>query len=94
MDLRGRGGIAPPFFYEIVQSEEFDAMFSDLVPNPQLRDEIQFAFHAELPLDPDKFEKIEGTSVRRAVIKCSPPLRIFFSVSERTITLLQIHPME
>ncbi len=91
MDLQSRTEASP--LYEIVESHEFSAMFMSLVPNARTRDEIHFSFHAELPLDPDKFEKIEGTAVRRANINCSPPLRLFFTVSERTITLLQIHPL-
>lgn len=91
MDLQSRAESSP--FYEIVASSEFAEQFARLVSDQKTRDEIQFSFESELPLDPDKFEKIAGTRVRRAIINCFPPLRIFFSISERTITLLQIHPL-
>ena len=79
--------------YGIIESHEFADMFERLVGDPRVRDQIKFAFESELPLDPDKFERIENTAVRRAIINCCPPLRLFFTVSERTITLLQIHPV-
>ena len=91
MDSQSRAEAFP--FYEIAESHEFSDQFAELVREPKARDEIHFSFHSELPQDPDKFEKIEGTHVRRAIVNCSPPLRIFFSISERTITLLQIHPL-
>ena len=91
MDLQSREEAYP--IYGIIESHEFSDMFERLVSDPRLRDQIKFAFESQLPLDPDKFERIEGTAVRRAMINCSPPLRLFFTVSERTITLLQIHPL-
>ena len=91
MDLQHETESFP--FYEITESHEFAEQFARLVSDPKVRDEIQFSFHSELPQDPDKFEKIEGTAVRRAIVNCFPPLRIFFTVSERRITLLQIHPL-
>lgn len=91
MDLQSKAEQFPP--YGIIASSEFAAMFAHLVSDPRIRDEIQRAFDSDLPVDPEKFEKIEGTSIRRAIINCSPPLRIFFTVKDRTITLLQIHPL-
>ena len=91
MDLQSKTEQFPP--YGIIASNEFQEMFSRLVGNSRIRDEIQAALEADLPVDPEKFEKIEGNRVRRAIINCSPPLRIFFTVKDRTIELLQIHPL-
>ena len=90
MDLQSRVDGKPP--YQIIESDEFKQQFELLVPHPQLRDDILLAFHSELPVDPEKFEIVPSTNLRAATVVCNPPLTLYFTVQERVITLVEIHP--
>jgi hypothetical protein len=79
----------PP--YQIIESKEFEEQFK-FAP-AQWRDEIISAFHSELPANPDKFELVPGTSLRTAMVNCSPPMLLFFTVEGRIITLVEIHQL-
>ena len=91
MDLQSRTESNPP--YLIRESEEYAEQFRHLVPSARLRDEIQRVFYAELPADPEKFERIPGTRLRAVTVATTPPLTLYFTVENRVITLLEIHPL-
>ncbi len=91
MDLQSRTEQFPP--YQIIESIAFTEQFSRLVSDPRLRDDLQREFYDVLPLDPEQFQKVPGTTLRAVTIACFPALTLFFTIKDRVITLLEIHPL-
>jgi hypothetical protein len=91
MDLQGKTEEFPP--YQVVESAAFTEQFSQLVSDPRLRDDLQREFYSVLPMDPEQFPKVPGTTLRAVTIVCFPALTLFFTIKDRVITLLEIHPL-
>lgn len=91
MDLQSKTEQFPP--YQIVESAAFTEQFSKLVSDPRLRDDLHREFYSVLPMDPERFQKVPGTTLRAVTIACFPALTLFFTIKDRVITLLEIHPL-
>lgn len=91
MDSQSRAEEYP--HYQVIESPEFTEQFSRLVSDPRVRDELQNEFYNVLPIDPEKFQKVPGTKLRAVTIACFPALTLFFTIKDRVITLLEIHPL-
>lgn len=91
MDLQSKVEAFPP--YQVIESAEFAEQFTKLVPDPRLRDELQREFYSVLPLDPEQFPQVPGTKLRAVTIASFPALTLFFTIKDRIITLLEIHPL-
>lgn len=90
MDLQSKTEKYPP--YQVIESAEFAEQFARLVTDPQLRDDLQREFFSVLPIDHTKFPKVPDTKLQAITIVCSPPMTMFFTIKERVITLLEVHP--
>jgi hypothetical protein len=78
MDLQSKTEQFPP--YQVIESAEFAEQFAKLVSDPRLRDDLQREFNSVLPLDPEQFPKVPGTSLRAVTIVCFPARTLFFTV--------------
>jgi hypothetical protein len=90
MDLQNSGDESRP--YQIIESPGFAHQLANLVPNERWRDDLIKAFYSELPTDPEKFERVPGTRLRAATVHCAPPLTLYFTIENRIIELIEIHP--
>lgn len=91
MDLQHKTEEFPP--YQVIESAAFAEQFSKLVGDPLLRDDLQAEFYNVLPQDPEQFQRVPGTKLRAVTIACFPALTLYFSIKDRVITLLEIHPL-
>jgi hypothetical protein len=91
MDLQGKTEQFPP--YQVVESAAFTEQSSILVSDPRLRDDLQREFYSVLPMDPEQFPKVPGTTLRAVTIVGFPALTLFFVIENRVIPLLEIHPL-
>lgn len=96
MDSQNKSEKFPP--YQVIESHEFALQFAQLVNDAKLRDDLQREFYDVLPLDPERFQEIPGITVqgitlRAVTIECFPVLTLYFTIKDRVITLLEIHPL-
>jgi hypothetical protein len=91
MDLQHKTEEFPP--YQVIESAAFAEQFSKLVGDSLLRDELQAEFYSVLPQDPEHFQVVPGTKLHAVTIACFPALTLFFTIKDRVITLLEIHPL-
>lgn len=88
-------------YYEVVETNEFLRQVEELIGSVQQWDEIKEAFDLDLakdPLfkkDPNVLNAIPDTDLYGIMIRCSPPLTLFYTVNEhlKRLTLIEIHPL-
>ena len=90
MDLQSRIEESPP--YQVIESPEFADQFALLVTDARIRDLLQWEFFNVLPTDPEKFPQVPNSKLRAVTIGM-PGLTLFFTIENRVITLLEIHPL-